>query len=321
MKDLPELADGDIERLLAGKRAEGADDLAAFVSGVRETYVASPSPEAARAHIAAAAAAASAAASASEGSGPAAKEAAATPPPARSRWRRRTVFGMSVATMTMALSGLALAATATGGLVAAHGDLPGPIQRVVAQAASGVGITIPKGQPSSPAPGGVHAGASVGPSTPAEASESTPGDQGKGHDHNAGTLPSNASATATANAQNGQGQNQGDNGFDHRQAVDNHGNCLAYAARIVDSLGLTGDERAGFLAIVAGNPDAVTSPVAEGGTPDAACQAAITTAKAEAASDAQGGNHGGDGHPAPPTASPLPEPTATVHAGHGTHQG
>jgi len=312
MKDLPELGDGDIERLLAGKRAEGAEDLAAFVTGVREAFVAPPSPEAARAHIAAAAAAA---ASAAEGVGAVSREAAATPSPARSRWRRRSVFGMSVATMTLALSGLALAATATGSLVAAHGDLPAPIQRVVAQAASGVGITIPKGEPSTPAAGGVQNGASVTPSPHVRSSDSSsPGDEGKGHGHNGGLLPSSASATATANAQD----HQGDNGFDHRQSSDNHGNCVDYAAKIVDTLGLTGDERAGFVAIVAGNPNAETTPVAEGGTPDAACQAAINAAKAEAASNTQGADHGGDGHGSPPPVVPLPEPTATAHDGHGS---
>jgi len=315
MKDLPDLGDGDIDRLLAGKRTEGAEDLATFVSGVRETFIAPPSPEAARAHIAAAAAAA---ASAAGEVGPAARKATPSPAPARSRWRRRTVFGMSVATMTLSLSGLALAATATGGLVAAHGDLPGPIQRVVAQAASGVGITIPRGEPSTSPAGGVQTGASLAPSLHGESSEPSPGDEGKGHDNKAGSLPSNAAATATAHAGDGQGEGRG-NGSDQGQAISNHGNCVAYAAKIQDTLGLTGDERSGFVAIVAGNPDAVTNPVADGGKPDAACQTAINAAKAAAASGTQGGDHGGDGHGSPPPAAPLPEPTATVHDGHGSH--
>jgi hypothetical protein len=81
-------------------------------------------------------------------------------------------------------------------------------------------------------------------------------------------------------------------------ATANHGNCVAYAASILHMLGLTGEQNGAFISLVARDKTAVTSKVAAGGTPDAACLTAL--AKAKVAAMAAGvtttvDDHGHDG--------------------------
>ena len=65
-------------------------------------------------------------------------------------------------------------------------------------------------------------------------------------------------------------------------ATANHGNCVAYAASILHMLGLTGEQNGAFISLVARDKTAVTSKVAAGGTPDAACLTALAKAKVAA---------------------------------------
>jgi hypothetical protein len=312
-RSLKDLRDEDIDRLLSGKASgsDGAGDLAAFVQGVQATYVAPPAEDAARRHIAAAAAAARQAATIrADLAGPS----IADPPTAFiSRWRRRTVLGMSVATMTLSLGAAAIAATAATGGLAANGDLPGPIQRAVAQAASGVGISLPSGDSGSGSPGSgssraippagsgsskTKASATATPgasATPARGSHDgspLPGGARRSDDGSAG-IPDGATTTSAS-----------------------HANCVAYAEQIADTLGLGDSGRTAFVSLVDHDQTAVTVGVGRDAKPDAACQSSIDSARASAA--APTGNPGGvDDHSTPGSghgkdASPAPTPTATV---------
>jgi hypothetical protein len=81
-------------------------------------------------------------------------------------------------------------------------------------------------------------------------------------------------------------------------AAANHGNCVAYAASILHMLGLTGEQNGAFISLVAKDKTAVTSKVAAGGTPDAACLTALAKAKVAAmaaAVTATVDDHGHDG--------------------------
>jgi hypothetical protein len=81
-------------------------------------------------------------------------------------------------------------------------------------------------------------------------------------------------------------------------AAANHGNCVAYAASILHMLGLTGEQNGAFISLVAKDKTAVTSKVATGGTPDAACLTALAKAKVAAmaaAVTATVDDHGHDG--------------------------
>jgi hypothetical protein len=81
-------------------------------------------------------------------------------------------------------------------------------------------------------------------------------------------------------------------------ATANHGNCVAYAASILHMVGLTGEQNGAFISLVARDKTAVTSKVAPGGTPDAACLTALAKAKVAAlaaAVTATADDHGHDG--------------------------
>jgi hypothetical protein len=354
MKDLSGLRDEDIDRLLSGKTpdADGFDDLAAFVRGVQPTYVAPPAQEAAARHIAAAAATVREQAAFREAADPGAPATvvlaplgaapvAGPPAPARgpsliSRWRRRTAFGVSVATMTLSIGAAAIAATATGGL-AAQGDLPKPIQRVVAQAASGVGITLPRedrpAPPQSPAPAGSQGlpAGSAGSSRKAQtgagpASTATP-NLGEHDDASVapGALPSTAPQGDDRQGRRARGD--GSTGIQGgAPALAGHGDCVAFAEQVAGTLGLDEQQRPTFLSLVDHDESAVTAPVAAGAKPDAACESSITAAKAKAtAGSANGGgpdDHPATGHgnasPAPkPSISPTPTPPPSGHGGSG----
>ena len=295
MKDLPGLDDDDIDRLIAG-RGEADDELASFIQGVGAAYVSPPSSQAAIRHVAAAARAARQA-----GAARAPVPLPPVPPGRKSwaaRWRRRTVFGASVATLTLSLAATIGATAATGGL-AASGELPAPIQRAVAQAASNLGIDLPRAD--NPPAAAVTPGATAGAghtSTPANARTTAPAATQPAH----GPLaPSGAGAfvvpTATAGEKERHVGRAGEEGNPAAgSARDGHDNCLVYAAQIVSSIGIRDDQRWAFFWLLAQDPTAVTARVASGGTPDPACTAGIDRATAEVASATGGGDRKG---PAP----------------------
>jgi hypothetical protein len=324
MNDLPGMRDEDIDRLLSGKvpEGDGIDDLAAFVRGVQATYVAPPGGDAARSHIAAAAAAArEVAASGAAVAGPGVPVQVPTLP---TRWRRRTAFGVSVATMTLSISAAAIAAT--GGL-AAKGDLPGPVQRVVSHAASGVGISWPSGASGSGSSGsgsgsnlgGPSSGSRSGGSGPSHQVQAGPsptpsGTSGRrGHDDfsqsgGVGVLP-----TPSHDRQGGRGRDDASSGVGGSTTTmpAGHGRCVTYAEQIAGTIGLSDAQRSTFVSLVDHDPSAVTDPVIAGGKPDAACQSSINTAKASAAAS----SGGSDDHSVfGPGRSPSP---STEHIGHG----
>jgi len=129
----------------------------------------------------------------------------------------------------------------------------------------------------------------------------------KGQDQKESNTPGAPSSTASAEA-----------------SGVNHGNCVSYAASLVDSLGLSGRAKGTFTSDVAKDSSAVSAKVPDGGKPDHACQVAIDKAKADAkaldsagheaptATAHDGGN--GTGHEAP-TATAHEAPTATVNEG------
>ena len=81
-------------------------------------------------------------------------------------------------------------------------------------------------------------------------------------------------------------------------ATGDHGNCVAYAASILRTLGLAGEQNGAFISLVARDKTAVTARVAAGGTPDAACATAIAKAKVAALAAAvtdSADDHGDDG--------------------------
>ena len=96
----------------------------------------------------------------------------------------------------------------------------------------------------------------------------------------------------------------------------NHGNCVSYAAGLVDSLGLSGRAKGEFMSDIAKDSKAVSAKVPDGGKADKACQTAIDAAKADAKALDSAGNEaptatvheGGNG-------TDHESPTATVHEG------
>lgn len=80
----------------------------------------------------------------------------------------------------------------------------------------------------------------------------------------------------------GEGGELGQEGEGEETAA-NRGNCVSYATRLADSLQLSGAEKGRFVAAVARADGAATAPVAEGGTPDPPCAAAIDAAASTAA--------------------------------------
>jgi hypothetical protein len=77
----------------------------------------------------------------------------------------------------------------------------------------------------------------------------------------------------------------------------NHGHCVSFAASIVKSLDLSGEQHGAFMSLVAQDKSAVTVKVPDGGTPDAACLTALAKAKAAALAarvSGTAGDHGKD---------------------------
>jgi hypothetical protein len=232
---------------------------------------------------------------------------------------------MSVATLTLSLSAAAIATTATGGL-AAQGDLPGPIQRVVAQAASGVGITLPSGDSSAGSSGSVNSkggppAASAGSKSKTTATPSASSASARGS-HDGSPLPGGIGPRATPKTGDGRGGRGTDDGSAESPsgatASATHDNCIAYAEQIAGTLGLGDSGRSTFVSLVDHDQAAVTVRVTEGASPDAACQSSIDRARASVAGGGSPG--GGDDHPTPgpghgkdasPSPTPTPTPTAT----------
>lgn len=329
-RSLEGLGDEDIDRLLSGKASGGgAGDLAAFVQAVQTAYVAPPPEAAARRQIAAAAAAARrAAATGAPVAGPSIR----APSSLFSRWRRRTVFGVSVATMTLSLAAAAIATTAATGGLAAKGDLPGPIQRAVSQAASGVGISLPSGDSGS------------GSSGSASSRGGPPAGSGSPKAKASATASPKASSTPGRGSDGGSPLRRGDRGSHDGSAGTpggptatsaSHGNCVAYAEQISGSLHLDDSGRSTFVSLVDHDQTAVTARVAGGAKPDTACQSSIESARASAG--ARTGTPGGvDDHPgagsghakdaspaptAPPTPAATPTSTPTSDLGPGRKEG
>jgi hypothetical protein len=231
---------------------------------------------------------------------------------------------MSVATITLSLSAAAIATTATGGL-AAQGDLPRPIQRVLSQAASGVGISLPSGDtgPRPSGPGNSKGGppaASAGSKgkTSAAVTPSVSSAQGRGS-HDGSPLPGGLRPGATPQTGDGRGGRGTDDGSAESPsgatASATHDNCVAFAEQIGGTLGLGDSGRSTFVSLVDHDQTAVTVRVAEGAKPDPACQSSIDRARASVAA-AGGSPGGGDDHPAPGSghgkdASPAPTPSST----------
>lgn len=279
MRDHPSPSDQDLDRLLAGKLAEGADpldrELAGFAQDVRAVFCVPPGPEVERRHLAAALAASRlttdngdpAVRPASNAAGPwwrTAPRASGLP-----EWRRRTVFSSLFASLTAKILTVALAAAAATGGLAAAGSLPAPAQQAAADVASTIGITLPSPH---------HEAAVTGTVTGTV--------QGDHDDHG-------VSGTVNGDDHEVSGTAHGD---DHGvsgtvTSVVNHGNCVSFAAHIASSLGLTGQQKGQFISTVAQNSSAVSAKVAEGGLPDPACQAALVAAKAAVGATA-GTTHG-----------------------------
>ncbi|MBW3576656.1 MAG: hypothetical protein KY462_02735 [Actinobacteria bacterium] len=153
----------DIDRLLAGADP-GQDDALAYLATLRRALVTSPPEDVAERHLAAITAAA---------------QQAAHRPPAAPAPKRQALRGWT--RRVAAAGGLKLAASATavlaatGGGLAATGNLPDPAQRAVAEVLDEVGLTVPK-PPADRVPqttgteeptGASDRGPSAPPSTPA----------------------------------------------------------------------------------------------------------------------------------------------------------
>ncbi|HEU5002932.1 MAG TPA: hypothetical protein VFW71_09150 [Actinomycetota bacterium] len=281
MRDRPNLSDNlsdkDLDRLLAGKTPEGADpldrELGNFARDVRAAFCEAPDPEVERQHIAAAVAA-------SRLTTDPAREPAVVPAagpwwrraPGASgqpKWRRRTVFSSLFASLTAKILTVALAAAAATGGLAAAGSLPGPAQQAVADAASTIGITLPTPH---------HDAVTV----------TAEGDQdGQGVSGTVGV-----SGTMKGDDDHEvSGTVNGDDVSGTATAAVNHGNCVSFAAHAASTLGLKGSQKGQFVSFVAQDASAVSAKVAEGGTPDAACQVALVAAKAAVGATANGKHH------------------------------
>ena len=272
MRDRRSLSDQDLDRLLAGKAPSGGDpvdrELAAFVRDVRAAFLAAPDTETERTQLAAAM---EVTRLTIEKGDPVVRPASKATGPDRQasglpKWRRRTVFSSLFASLSAKIAGVAVAATAAAGGLAATGGLPAPAQQAVSQAASTIGIHVPSGEHTS---SGSASSASSKPTHPAPTS--TVGDE------NAAPTPTVAPVSSTASEAN-------------------HGACVSYAADVAASLGMTGSLKGQFISALAQDPSALSAKVSEGGTPDAACLAAIAKAKAAATSPGQSGDtHGKPG--------------------------
>lgn len=209
------------------------------------------------------------------------------------------MFGTLFASLTAKIAGVALAATLATSALAATGSLPSPAQNAVATVAAKVGISIPDGT-SAKTGDGLNGFAGVTPTVTPTVSPSIE--------------PTGVAPTSTASG------------------VVNHGNCVSYAAQAAGTLGLTGSQHGAFVSMIARNSAAVSSPVAAGGVPGAACQAAITQAfdaltnptptatVTSTATPAKGNGNGKSGQPhgnnpaARSEPSPTPEPTVSATA-------
>jgi hypothetical protein len=224
---------------------------------------------------------------------------------------------MSLATLTLSIGAAAIAAT--GGL-AAKGDLPRPIQHVVSEAVSGVGITLPSGH-SGPGPAGSGSRGGPPPGEAASKAHSSPSPTpgvsatpGRNR-HDGSSLPGGVGPSATPHnddRRDGRGGDDGSGGTPDgaTTAPATHSNCVAYAEQIAGSLDLGDSRRSAFVSLVERDQSAVTVRVAAGAKPDAACQSSIDTARASAAAGP------GDGGRAEDHSSPSPSPSHTDHSGH-----
>lgn len=148
--------DDELDRLLHDEEPEGRAELAAVLRSLRDTLDESPSAEVAERHLAAITAAAAEAAHETPTPGPVPAR------PSRGSVRARRVLGLTAVKVAI---GVGAAAAATGTGLAATGNLPDPVQRVVADVAGRVGIDLPTsaadgapvGDPATTAPAGVRA--------------------------------------------------------------------------------------------------------------------------------------------------------------------
>jgi hypothetical protein len=296
MRDPRSLSDRDLDRLLAGKAPDGGDpvdgELAAFAEEVRTAFLAQPAAQTERRHLAAALEVSRLDAdkghpgvrTAGNAHGP---DPQASGPP---RWRRRTVLSSLFASLFAKIAAVAIAAAAATGGLAAAGALPGPAQQAVSQAASTVGIHVPSpGHASSTSEEPGHSPSPAPTSTVAE-----------GRDEPASTpAAGNAAGSST-------------------DPDANHGACVSYAASVADSLGMTGSLKGQFMSLLARDSSARSAKVPAGGKPDAACQAAILTAKAAAMTPGHGEDGSSDGKPG---VTATVTPGATNHPGETDHPG
>lgn len=82
----------------------------------------------------------------------------------------------------------------------------------------------------------------------------------------------------------------------------NHGQCVSFAARNAEKMGLTGSQAGTFVSLVARDSAAVSTKVTDGGVPSAGCISAMGTAKLAAlASPVTGTVSGQDSHSATTT--------------------
>jgi hypothetical protein len=296
MRDPRSLSDRDLDRLLAGKAPDGGDpvdrELAAFVREVRTAFLAPPAARTERRHLAAALEVARLNAdkdnpgvrTAGNAHGP---DPQASGPP---RWRRRTVLSSLFASLFAKIAGVAIAAAAATGGLAAAGALPAPAQHVVSQAASTVGIHVPSPEHASSTseePG--HSPSPAPTSTVAEGKDEPTSTPASG----------NAAGSST-------------------DSDANHGACVSYAASVADSLGMTGSLKGQFMSALAKDSSARSAKVPAGGKPDAACQAAILTAKAAAMTPGHGEDGSSDGKSG---VTATATPGATDHPGETDHPG
>lgn len=148
--------DDELDRLLHDEGPEGRAELAAVLRSLRDTLDESPSTGVAERHLAVITAAAA------EAAHEAPTPSAGPDRPSRGWARARRVLGLTAVKVAI---GVGAAAAATGTGLAATGNLPDPVQRVVADVAGSVGIDLPTpaadgdpaGDPATTAPAGVPA--------------------------------------------------------------------------------------------------------------------------------------------------------------------
>jgi len=178
------------------------------------------------------------------------------------------------------------AAVATGGLAAA-GSLPAPAQDALAHAAARAGFHLPASEHAFGGEVRLTLGATTTATEPDP--DLTPTARSLGHQ----TTTATGEGRPTSTARDADDRPTATASDDAEGAdVVNHGHCVSYAAHISQTLGLAHDQKGRFQSLVARDDTAVSAKVAPGGTPDAACQAAIL--KAAKAVAAGGGAHDSD---------------------------